>query len=109
MKNSEVLKIVVDGLISRNIINNKKDIVVSDVKKVDESYVVYDKNYEKNINAIRNWFYKKNIILLGRFSYFEYINVDMAVNRSIEIFKKLNHIKTKKSVLLKRILEKKFS
>ena len=54
------------------------------------------------------WFYTRNIILLGRFSFFEYINVDMAVKRSIEIFKKLNNSNTKKKIILKQVLKKKF-
>ena len=73
------------------------------------TYVVYEKNYEKKINFIRSWFLKNNIVLLGRFSFFEYINIDMAVDRSLEIYKQLNNIKTTKKKILIQALNRCFN
>jgi len=108
MSKNKIINLVITGLIKKKIIKDKKDIVLTDIKKVKESYVVYDTGFEKKIERIRMWFYTRNIILLGRFSFFEYINVDMAVKRSIEIFKKLNNSNTKKKIILKQVLKKKF-
>lgn len=71
--------------------------------------MVYEKNYEKKIDFIRKWFLKKNIILLGRFSFFEYINIDMAVDRSLEVYKGLNNTKKTKKTIMNLALRKYFN
>jgi protoporphyrinogen oxidase len=108
-KNKEVLNIVENGLLKKKIIKNKKDIILRNIKRIKESYVVYEKNYEKKINFIRSWFLKNNIVLLGRFSFFEYINIDMAVDRSLEIYKQLNKIKKTKKKILSQALNRYFN
>lgn len=102
--NKNIINIVQRGLIKRGIIPNHKSIIFSDIKRVKESYVVYDTKYEKNINIIRNWFKKQNIYLLGRFSFFEYINVDMAVDRSLKLYRELNKIKVSDKKILNKTL-----
>jgi protoporphyrinogen oxidase len=108
-KNKEVLNIVENGLLKKKIIKNKKDIILRNIKRIKESYVVYEKNYEKKIDFIRSWFLKNNIVLLGRFSFFEYINIDMAVDRSLEIYKRLNNIKKTKKKILSQALNRYFN
>ncbi len=66
-------------------IEKHEAVVLTDVKRMPHSYVVYDTNYEKNTSIIREWFTSIGIILIGRFSFFEYINVDGAVDRAIKI------------------------
>jgi protoporphyrinogen oxidase len=53
-------------------------------------YVVYNKNYEKNISAIYEYFESRNIYLLGRFGAHKYVNVDMCLYDAIDLAKKLN-------------------
>lgn len=106
MSDKIIKKHVLNGLISKKIIKNKKQIIFCHIKKFDKSYVVYDLSYEKSILRIRNYFNKIGITLLGRFSYFEYINVDMAVNRSLEIANKFNIFKKSKTFLLKKAIRK---
>jgi len=70
--------------------------------------VVYDLNYKKRIDYIQKFFESKNIFLLGRFSLFEYVNVDMALKSSLKLAAKFNsndkiNIKTE-NLLLKKAL-----
>ena len=65
-------------------------IILERVDRQEHSYIVYDVGYEENAHKVREWFSMLGIDLLGRFSYFEYINVDMAVDRAIKLAIKLN-------------------
>ena len=103
MKDNEIIKHVINGLRQRNLING--EIILTDIKRLGESYVVYDVSYEKNIRIIREFFTEKNIHLLGRFSFFEYINIDMAVNRSILLRQSLSPNVSKKQLLKKALLK----
>lgn len=85
----EILQHVIDGLESRSIIK-RSDIIYKNVSRRQYAYVVYDVNYLRNVELIRSWFQDKNIWLAGRFSYFEYLNVDGIIERNIDIVKKIN-------------------
>jgi protoporphyrinogen oxidase len=87
---AEILHHTKMGLQKRHLLPADNDIVLTRVDRQDYSYVVYDVGYEENIKKIRAWFRSKGIYLLGRFGYFEYINVDMALNRAIELAIELN-------------------
>lgn len=88
--NHEIANHVVDGLLKRGIIPNKKMVVYKNVRRAEYAYVVYDLLYEKNTKIIRDWFKKQGIYLVGRFSFFEYINVDGVIIRSKEIAEEIN-------------------
>lgn len=90
---AEILNHTKVGLQKRNLLPADDDIVLTRVDRKDYSYVVYDVGYEDNVTKIRSWFKNKGIYLLGRFSYFEYINIDMALNRAIESAIELNQDK----------------
>lgn len=85
----EVLRHVVSGLERRNLLR-RGSVVFTDVRRSRYSYVVYDAEYEKNVKIIRDWFPRQGIHLVGRFSYFEYVNVDGAIERAMEIAGRLN-------------------
>jgi protoporphyrinogen oxidase len=97
-----ILNHVIDGLINRGLIDNKSSVIYKKVLRSQYAYVVYDIHYEKHVKIIRDWFPKIGIHLLGRFSYFEYVNVDAVLERSIDIIGKLN----KKSIDLKKEIKK---
>lgn len=86
----EIIKHTVNGLRKKGVLQKAEKIVYQNVKRAQYAYVVYDKNYEKNVKIIRDWFPKQGIHLVGRFSYFEYINVDAVVERAQEIAGKIN-------------------
>ncbi len=87
---AEILEHAKAGLQQRHLLPTDEDIVFTRVDRMDYSYVVYDQGYEENANRVRAWFKSKGIYLLGRFSYFEYINVDMALDRALQLAIELN-------------------
>ncbi len=89
-KDEDILNYVKKGLVASGIIQDTHDIAYQNIRRSRYSYVVYDREYEKNTNIIRNWFPKQGIHLVGRFSYFEYVNIDGVIERSLEIASKLN-------------------
>lgn len=92
-KDEKILDHVKDGLLKRGIITNRQDIVCENVHRSKYAYVVYNVDYEKNAQVVRDWFEKQKIFLVGRFSYFEYVNIDGVVARSMEIAEKINRQK----------------
>jgi len=90
MSEEAILKHVIDGMIQRNIIHSREDIVCHNVCRKTYSYVVYDHAYEKNTALIREWFSSQNLHLAGRFGFFEYANVDGIIWRNLQLAEKLN-------------------
>jgi protoporphyrinogen oxidase len=86
---AEILEHTVAGLEERGLLR-RRAITLADVRRSRHAYVVYDTGYERNVRIIRDWFPRQGIHLVGRFSYFEYINVDGAVERAREIAGRLN-------------------
>jgi len=89
MSDSDILEHTIGGLEKRGLLK-REDVVLTDVRRSRYSYVVYDSAYEKNVRIIRDWFPRQGIHLVGRFSFFEYINVDGAVARAMEIAGRIN-------------------
>ncbi len=69
---------------------NKQELVTSDIKNFEYGYVVYDLEYKNNIKIVKDYFEKLGINLCGRFAEFEYINMDEAVKRSMNLAHRLN-------------------
>jgi len=86
----EILNHTKTGLQKRGLLPADKDIVLTHVTRKNYSYVVYDVGYEEIVKKVRAWFRTKGIYLLGRFSYFEYINIDMALDRATQLATELN-------------------
>lgn len=88
---ADILAHVKQGLQQRKLLPSDEEIVLMRVDRIERSYVVYDTHYENNVSQVRQWFSSIGIHLLGRFGYFEYINVDMAVDRAIKLAVELNN------------------
>ncbi len=82
---AEILAHSKQGLQQRQLLPGDEHIVFEQIDRIEHSYVVYNVGYEENANKVRDWFSSIGIHLLGRFSYFEYINVDMAIDRAIKV------------------------
>ena len=104
MTDETIIQHVLDGLKERSLIHG--EVILVDLKRVSESYVVYDVGYENHTKIIRDYFAQVGIDLLGRFSYFEYINIDMAVARSIETYQRISQSTLTKEELLIKALAK---
>lgn len=95
MSDSSILNHVIEGLISRKIITDRNEIFYRNVQRKDFSYVVYDRDYAKNTEIIREWFPKQGLHLAGRFGFVEYANVDGILLRNLEIASRLNGAEVK--------------
>jgi protoporphyrinogen oxidase len=87
---AQVLEHVIHGLVEKGVLRDRASIRVTDVQRKERSYVVYDKHYLENVAVFRPFFEERGVSLLGRFSYFEYINIDQAVQRAFELAARLN-------------------
>jgi protoporphyrinogen oxidase len=81
---------VVSGLVSRGIVPSPDDVILRDVARARYAYVVYDVGYERRVETVRDWFREQGIELVGRFSFFEYVNVDGALERALDVAGRLN-------------------
>lgn len=81
---------VVGDISQLGIIGAAGDICYSKVKRTQYAYVIYDLDYPQNIRIIRNFFDGLGITLLGRFSEFEYLNMDACVRRAMTRAEELN-------------------
>jgi len=54
----------------------KDQVVYSSVERQPYAYVVYDLGYQKNIAIVKDYCTSLDIPLVGRFSQFEYLNMD---------------------------------
>jgi protoporphyrinogen oxidase len=81
---------VVDGLLEAGVVVDSDTIVLSHVHRVEHAYVVYRRGYEQHASVVREWFPQQGIDLCGRFSYFEYVNVDGAIARALDVAGGLN-------------------
>ncbi len=88
-KSENILQMVIDGL-TREKFFSKSDILTTDIVREPYSYVVYDKNHQKNINTVLNYIRSLGIEPLGRFGEFEYWNMDQCFGRAEQIAQKLN-------------------
>jgi len=89
MSDGDILEHVIAGLEKRGLVK-REAIVLTDVKRSKYAYVVYDSDYQRNAGIVREWFWRQGIRLVGRFSYFEYVNVDGVVERAMEIAGRMN-------------------
>jgi protoporphyrinogen oxidase len=81
---------VVNGLTAAGILTDPDSVVLSHVHRVEHAYVVYRHGYEAHAAVVREWFPSQGIDLCGRFGYFEYVNVDGAIARAMDLAGRLN-------------------
>lgn len=62
----------------------KKDLVYTRCDRFRYAYVVYDLDYLKNIAIVRDYFGTTGIDLVGRFSEFEYLNMDGCIRHVLD-------------------------
>jgi len=66
-------------------IGKREDVVFSSIERQPFAYVVYDLNYQENIGIVKEYCQSTGIPLVGRFSQFEYLNMDGCI-RSVMDF-----------------------
>ncbi|HJJ39534.1 MAG TPA: FAD-dependent oxidoreductase, partial [Methanocorpusculum sp.] len=83
MSDEEIIRHTVSGLKEMGLVAD--NVVHTAVDRFTYAYVVYDVDYLKNIKTAREWIEAQGIDLVGRFSQFEYLNMDGCI-RSVMNF-----------------------
>ena len=83
MSDDEIIAHTVSGLTEMGLVAD--NVVHTAVDRFKYAYVVYDVDYLKNIKTAREWIEAQGIDLVGRFSQFEYLNMDGCI-RSVMNF-----------------------
>ncbi len=89
MSDAELISHTVDGLVKMGIIPSADEVVHIAVDHFKFAYVVYDIDYLKNIKIVRE--YLEGVLgidLVGRFSEFEYINMDGCIRSAMNFVEK---------------------
>lgn len=80
---SVIVNRVLDDL-HRSKILNRKDVITTVVTKSKYAYVLNDLNFKQRRDEIRNHILNLGIDLVGRFSEFAYLNMDLCVRHSLD-------------------------
>jgi len=88
IEEEKIVNEVIECLYKLEIIDRNK-ICYQKFSKVKYAYVVYDLKYLSNIKNIKDYIHAKGIILSGRFSEFEYLNMDVCIERGLKLAKKI--------------------
>jgi protoporphyrinogen oxidase len=84
MTNKELVVHTVEGLVRMGVIPDVSDVVHTAVDHFKFAYVVYDLDYLKNIKTTREYLEGTvGINLVGRFSQFEYLNMDGCIRNAL--------------------------
>lgn len=89
LSDEELLKHSIDGLSKSGLLDSKK-VCFKKVVRSKYAYVIYDRDYLKNIGIVKNYIEKLGIILCGRFAEYEYLNMDACVERGQNLAEKIN-------------------
>lgn len=92
LKDEDIIKHVASRLHERKIID-QRHVCYCKVRRSKYAYVVYDLDYQKNISIIREYMDNIGVKLCGRFSEFEYLNMDACVEKGVRMAGKLNEEK----------------
>ena len=68
----------------------RKNLCYSKVLRSKYGYVVQDFGYRKNLNVVKDWFRSAGIALCGRVAEFEYVNMDVCIDKGIKLAETLN-------------------
>jgi protoporphyrinogen oxidase len=86
LSDNEIITRTIEELHKKKIID-KDTVCFSRVKRTRYAYVIYDLNYEKNIEMIKRFLNRTGIHLVGRFAELEYLNMDACVKNALDLAK----------------------
>lgn len=89
MTEGELVGHVEEGLIRDGIIR-KGQVECSMVHREKYAYVVFDRDYSRNVSTVRRFFERAGIDLCGRFSRFEYLNMDACIKKAMDLSGAIN-------------------
>lgn len=79
----EILDDTIRSLRQMGVIPADASIAHGSVYRSKFAYVVYDLDYLENIGIVRSWLSEQGIDLVGRFSEFEYLNMDGCIQSAL--------------------------
>jgi protoporphyrinogen oxidase len=83
MPDQKIIDHVIKSLTNMNIVKDREDIVYTALERQTYAYVIYDLDYKKNIAIVKDFCEKLGIGLVGRFSEFEYLNMDGCIRNAM--------------------------
>lgn len=89
MQDGEIIEETINDLHRLGIIKSE-NVIYSRLQRTKYAYVVYDLRYEQEISLIRSYFHKIGVHLCGRFSQFEYLNMDACVRSAMNKAKEMS-------------------
>jgi protoporphyrinogen oxidase len=98
LKDEKISELVIEGLSNCGLIDPKK-VCFRKIRRSKYAYVIYDKDFLKNIKVVREYVESLGIFLCGRFAEFEYLNMDACVERGRDLAKKINTSSKKEMIL----------
>ena len=84
MSDADVIEHTVASLVAAGLLLSRERIVYTGVSRQKFAYVVYDTDYLENIKIIREFCRERGIDLVGRFSQFEYLNMDGCIRSALD-------------------------
>jgi len=75
----EVKRQVIDGLIDAGIIKREDALNVVDISNFTYAYVIHELNRDKNVKIVHEFLKNHNIIPIGRFGEWRYLNMDASI------------------------------
>lgn len=84
LTDAEVVEHVVEGLVKMGFVERPDQVVYHAVERQEFAYVVYDLDYQENVEAVRTYIRDQGIDLVGRFAEFEYLNMDACIRRAFD-------------------------
>ncbi|MCC7565242.1 MAG: FAD-dependent oxidoreductase [Methanomicrobiaceae archaeon] len=84
MQDPEIIDHVMQALEKIGIIPDRNAVVYTGVERQKFAYVVYDLDYRKNIEIVREFCSERKISLVGRFAQFEYLNMDGCIRSAMD-------------------------
>ena len=89
LTDEEILDDTITHLTRMGFIPGDVRIVTRSVVRSEFAYVVYDLEYLKNIHIVRSYLEGLGIHLVGRFSQFEYLNMDGCIRSALQFMERL--------------------
>ncbi|HJJ95103.1 MAG TPA: FAD-dependent oxidoreductase, partial [Methanocorpusculum sp.] len=86
MTDSEIIDHTVSGLKEMGLVGD--NVVHTAVDRFEYAYVVYDVDYLSTIKTVQEYFATSGLDLVGRFSQFEYINMDACIRSVLNFVEK---------------------
>jgi protoporphyrinogen oxidase len=80
----EIVSHVIGGLGKMGILGDPERVVYTAVERSPFAYVVYDLGYPERIGKVRDFCEGRGIHLVGRFSRFEYLNMDGVIRSAMD-------------------------